>query len=43
MPAEEGLMLLAPGLLLQNSLTVKAFAGTTNEIVIHGYVNKIDK
>ncbi len=42
-PAEEGLMLLVPGLLLQNGLTVKAFAGTTNEIVIHGYVNKIDK
>ena len=42
-PAEEGLMLLVPGLLLQNALTVKAFAGTTNEIVIHGYVNKIDK
>ena len=42
-PAEEGLMLLVPGLLLQNALTVKAFADTTNEIVIHGYVNKIDK
>ena len=42
-PAEEGLMLLVPGLLLQNGLVVKAFAGTANEIVIHGYVNKIDK
>ena len=42
-PAEEGLMLLVPGLLLQNGKTVKALAGTTNEIVIHGYVNKIDK
>ena len=42
-PAEEGLMLLVPGLLLQNSLVVKAFAGTANEIVIHGYANKIDK
>ena len=42
-PAEEGLMLLVPGLLLQNALTVKAFADTTNEIVIHGYANKIDK
>ena len=36
-------MLLVPGLLLQNGKTVKAFAGTASEIVIHGYVNKIDK
>ena len=42
-PTEAGLMLLVPGLLLQNGLVVKAFAGTANEIVIHGYVNKIDK
>ena len=42
-PGESGLMLLVPGLLLQNGLTVKAFAGTTNVIVVHGYVNKIDK
>jgi hypothetical protein len=42
-PAEEGLMLLVPGLLLQNGLVVEAFAGTASEIVIHGYVNKIDK
>ena len=40
-PSESGLMLLVPGLLLQNSLVLKAFAGTTNEIVIHGYVNRI--
>ena len=42
-PTEAGLMLLVPGLLLQGGNVVKAFAGTTNEIVIHGYVNKIDK
>ena len=42
-PTESGLMLLVPGLLLQGGNVVKAFAGTTNEIVIHGYVNKIDK
>jgi len=42
-PAEEGLMLLVPGLLLQGGNIVKAFAGTASEIVIHGYVNKIDK
>ncbi len=40
-PAESGLMLLAPGLLLQNSLVLKAFAGTTNVVVIHGYANRI--
>lgn len=39
--AESGLMLLAPGLLLQNSLVVKAFAASANVIVIHGYVNRI--
>jgi len=42
-PFESGLMLLVPGLLLQNGLTIKAFAGTANEVVIHGYANKIDK
>ena len=42
-PAESGLMLLVPGLLLQNDLVVRAFAGTANEVVIHGYANKIDK
>ena len=42
-PSEAGLMLLVPGLLLQNGLVVKAFAGTANEIVIHGYVKKNDK
>ena len=40
-PAESGLMLLAPGMLLQNSLVLKAFAGTANVIVVHGYCNRI--
>lgn len=40
-PAESGLTLVTPGLLLQNGLVVKAFAGTTNVIVIHGFVNRI--
>jgi len=39
-PAEDGLYLIAPGLKLQNSLIVKAFAGTTNVIVLHGWVNR---
>jgi len=40
-PAEDGLHLIIPGLLLQNSLVVTAFAGTANVITIHGYVNRI--
>ncbi|KKN66971.1 hypothetical protein LCGC14_0466510 [marine sediment metagenome] len=40
-PAEDGLYLIVPGLLLQNSLIVRAFAGTANVIMIGGYVNRI--
>jgi hypothetical protein len=40
-PAESGLVLVAPGLLLQNSLVVKAFAASANVIILHGYVNRI--
>ena len=40
-PGESGLILVVPGLLLQNSLVVRAFAGTANVICIHGYVNRI--
>lgn len=36
-----GLVLVAPGILLQNSLVVRAFAGTANVINIFGYVNRI--
>jgi hypothetical protein len=36
-----GLVLVAPGLLLQNSLVIKAFAATTNVITLTGYVNRI--
>ena len=39
--AESGLVLVSPGLLLQNGLVVKAFAATTNVIMIHGFVNRI--
>jgi len=38
---ESGLVLVAPGLVLRNSLVVRAFAGTTNVIAISGYVNRI--
>lgn len=40
-PAEQGLVLVVPGLLLQNSLVVKAFADTANAILISGFVNRI--
>lgn len=36
-----GLILVAPGILLQNDLVIRAFAGTTNVINIFGYVNRI--
>jgi hypothetical protein len=36
-----GLILVSPGLLLQNSLVVKAFAATANVITLTGYVNRI--
>jgi hypothetical protein len=41
---EAGLVTVIPGLVLQGNATakvVRAFAGTTNVIVIHGFVNRI--
>ena len=43
-PAESGLTLVSPGLVLKGNataLTVKAFAATTNVVTVHGYVNRI--
>mgnify|MGYP003127156730 CR=1 FL=1 len=34
--------LVVPGLILQNSLYAKAFAGTTNVITVFGFVNRLD-
>ena len=39
--AEAGLKCIVPGLVLQNGLIVKAFAATTDVLVIHGFVNRI--
>ena len=39
--AEAGWVLGIPGMLLTNSLVVKAFAATTNVINVNGYVNRI--
>ena len=43
-PAESGLTLVAPGLLIKGNATplvVRAFAASANVITIHGYVNRI--
>jgi hypothetical protein len=43
-PAENGLYLIAAGLLIKGNATpliVRAFAATTNVIVVHGYANRI--
>lgn len=36
-----GMVAVVPGLILQNGTIVRAFAGTTNVIMLHGYVNAI--
>ena len=40
-PAESGLTLVVPGLPLQNSLVVRAFAAAANVVCIGGYINRI--
>lgn len=44
-PAESGLVLVAPGLLIKGNasaaLVVKAFCASANVVTIHGYVNQI--
>lgn len=39
--AKDGLKCILPGLILQNGMTVKAFAGTTNLVSLVGFVNQI--
>mgnify|MGYP003110454067 FL=1 len=34
-------ILVVPGLILQNSLVVKAYSTTANKVSIHGFVNRI--
>ena len=38
---EAGLVTIIPGLILQNSMVVKAFAGTADVILLTGFVNAI--
>ena len=40
-PGESGLYCIAPGLVLQNSLVIRAFAASANLITIHGFANRI--
>lgn len=43
-PPESGLYLVTPGLLIKGNATplvVKAFAGTANVLIMHGFVNTI--
>jgi len=40
-PAEDGLLLIVPGFVLQNGLLVRAFAATANVVLIGGFVNRI--
>lgn len=39
-PAKSGLVLVVPGLVLQNSKTVKAFASAANVVTLNGYVDQ---
>jgi hypothetical protein len=38
-PSQAGLMMVLPGLILQNGDIVKAYAGTANVVILFGYVN----
>ncbi len=40
--AAESTELVCPGLIMQNGLVIKAFAGTANKITLVGYVNRMD-
>jgi hypothetical protein len=40
-PATSGLTLVVPDMVLRNSLVVAAYAGTTNVITLHGFVNRV--
>jgi hypothetical protein len=38
---KSGLVLVCPGLFLNNGLAIRAFAGTTNVLSVFGYVNRV--
>ena len=41
-PPEEGLMQVAPGLILNGGMIVEAFASAADVLLIFGFVNRID-
>lgn len=41
-PAESGYTLVVPGLILQNGMIVRAFAGTANVLMINGFIERLD-
>lgn len=40
-PIDDGLYLVIPGLILQNSLVIRAFASVASKVVIYGYVHEM--
>ena len=40
-PTQAGVIIVVPGLILQNGVSVAAFAAATNVIVVYGFVNRI--
>jgi hypothetical protein len=40
-PGESGLYLVAPGLLINNSLVIRAFAAVSNVLCISGFINRV--
>lgn len=40
--SQQGLLLVVPGLIIQNGLAVRAFASTADVLVITGFVNRIE-
>lgn len=39
--AEAGLVLIVPGMILQNSLVIRAFAAAANVVMVGGFANRI--
>lgn len=42
-PAEDGLYLIIPGLVLDGGVVMRAFAGSANVVTVNGYVNRINQ
>lgn len=42
-PPESGLTQVVPGLVLQGTAAIRAFAATTNVVTLHGYVNRYEQ